>query len=134
MALVFLIPSLRCLLAGMHMLFHRSPGIYSMTYSLLLFFFGGVSIPFLRLLSGPSFFVVFQVVCGGAVVRGSWSQSASGEALCCLHRPGGWVWKGILREVVLRVSWSAVGWGEVGRCGRLGVRLVCRSCRGLGYY
>ncbi len=48
--------------------------------------------PFLRLLSGPSFFVDFLVVCGGAdVVRGSWSPSVSGEALSCLHRPGGWV-------------------------------------------
>ena len=70
-ALVFLIPSLRCLFVGTHMLFHRSPGIYSMTYSLLLFLCGGVSVPSLRLLSGLSFLVAFRVVCGGAVGRGS---------------------------------------------------------------
>jgi hypothetical protein len=100
---VLLIPILRCLLVGTHMLFHRSPGIYSMTYS-FFFFLGGVSMPFLHLLSGPSFFVGFLVVCGGVVVvRGSWSQSVSGEALYCLHRPGGWVWWGVLGKVFLRL-------------------------------
>jgi hypothetical protein len=102
MARVLLIPILRCLLMDTHMLFRRNPGICSMTYS--LFFCGGVSMPFLHLLSGLSFFVVFLVVCGGAVVvRGSWSQSVSGETLYCLHRPGGWVWWGILRKVFLRL-------------------------------
>ena len=37
---MLLIPILRCLLVGTHMLFHRSPGIYSMTYS-FFFFWGG---------------------------------------------------------------------------------------------
>ncbi len=138
MALVLLIPILRCLLVGTHMLFHRSPGIYSMTYSLFLFLCGGVSMPFLQLLSGLSLFVVFQVVCGGVVAGDSWSQSASGEALCCLHQPGGWVWWGVLREVVLWMPWSAAVWGEVGRCGCVGCRPTldnyCRSCLGLVFY
>ena len=79
MARVLLIPILRCLLMGTHMLFRRSPGICSMTYSLFLFSCGGFSMPSLRLLSG-----LF-------VAGDSWSQSVSGEALFCLHRPGGWV-------------------------------------------
>ena len=83
------------------------------------------------LLSGLLFFVVFQVVCGSAVVRGSWSQSASGRALCCLHRPGEWVrWEGLgeLGDVL----WSAAAWGGVGRCGCEGSSLVCGGYLGLG--
>jgi len=91
MTLVLLIPTLRCLLVCTHKLFRLSPGICSMTYSLFLFCSGGVSMPFLQLLSGLSFFVASQVLCGDAVVVDSWSQRVSGEALCCLHRPGGWV-------------------------------------------
>ena len=81
MTLVLLIPTLRCLLVCTRMLFCRSPGICSMTYSLFLFWSGGVSMPFLQLLSGLSFFVASQVLCGDAVVMDSWSRSASGEAL-----------------------------------------------------
>jgi hypothetical protein len=74
-ALVFLIPSPRFLSVCTRTLFHRSPGIYSMTYSLFLFFFGGVSIPFLWLLSGLA---VFQVVCGGAWSAAVWGLWGGG--------------------------------------------------------
>ena len=93
---------------------------------------------FLQLQSGPSLFVVSHVLCGDAVVVDSWSQSASGEALCCLHRPGEWVWWGVLREVVLWMLWTVVSWGEVGRCGHVGCRPTldnyCRSCLWLEFY
>ena len=91
MTLALLIATLRCLLVCTRKPFRCSPGICSMTYSLFLFWSGGVSMPFLQLLSGLSFFVAPQVLCGDAVVMDSWSRSASGEALCCLHRPGEWV-------------------------------------------
>ncbi len=131
MALVFLVRSPRCLSVCTRTLFHRSPGIYSMTYSLFLFLFGSVSIPFLRLLSGPVFFVGFHVVCGGAVAGGSWSQGVSGRALCCPHRPGRWVrWGGL--GGLGGVLQSAVAWGGVGRRGLECSRHVCGGYLGLG--
>jgi hypothetical protein len=75
MTLVLLIPTLRCLLVCTHMLFRRSPGICSMTYSLFLFYCGGVSMPFLWLLSGLA---VFQVVCGGAWSAAVWGLWGGG--------------------------------------------------------
>ena len=88
---------------------------------------------FLQLQSGPSLFVVSHVLCDGAVVVDFWSQGASGEALCCLHRPGEWVWWGILREVFLRLLWSAVAWEEVGHFGCVSFHPVCHDCRGLEF-
>ena len=87
-ALLFLVLSRRCLFVGTRMLLHRSPGIDSMTCRPLLFFCGGVPLPALRMQGGLSVLLVFRVVCGWAVEGGSWSQSASGWALCLLHRPG----------------------------------------------
>ncbi len=90
MTLVLLLATLRCLLLCTHTLFRRSPGICSRAGS-FLFCSGGVPPSLLQLLGNLSFFVVSQVLCGDAAVVDSWSRSASGEALCCLHRPGGWV-------------------------------------------
>ena len=53
----------------------------------------------LQLQSGPLLVVVFHVLRGDTVEVGSWSQSASGRALCCLHRPGEWVWWRVLGKV-----------------------------------
>ena len=63
-ALLFLIPSLRCLFVGTRMLFHRSLGIDSMTCFPLLFFCGGVPLPALRLLGGLSVLIVSAVAWG----------------------------------------------------------------------
>ena len=86
----------------------------------------------LQLESGP-FLVVSHVLYGDTVVVDSWSQSVSGEALCCLHQPGEWVWWEILREVFLRLLWSAVAWEGVGHFGYVSFRPVCHNCRGLEF-
>jgi hypothetical protein len=133
MALVLLFPTLRCLLVCTHRPFRRSLGICSMTSPLFWFCGGGVSVLSLQLESGPSFLVVSHILYGDTVVKDSWPLSVSGEALCCLHRPGEWVWWGILREVFLRLLWSAVVWEEVGHFGCVSFHPVCHDCRGLEF-
>jgi hypothetical protein len=123
-ALLFLILSPHCLFVGTRMLFHRSPGIDSMTCRPL-------PLPALRLQGGLSVLIVFRVVCGGDVGRGSWSRSASGWALCLLHRPGRWVrWGG--PGGLGGVLQSAVMWGGVGRRGLGCSRHLCGEYLGWG--
>jgi hypothetical protein len=99
MGLVLLFPILRCLLVCTYRPFRRSLGICSMTSALLFCCSVGVSMLFWHLQSGPSLFVVSHVLYGDAVVVDFLSQSASGGALCCLHRPGEWVWWRVLGKV-----------------------------------